>query len=147
MTRFPYPYPFQSDDESRGSSVGWLIVILLVLLIAILVYFAPRGLQITGDLMMPAVETEYFANPELAAFYRFPETVRMRTYLAFNPELAVMRRFENERAPIASAVQQGSNPLEQFYVSVDPGGEYLDSAFLSRNPEVALFYNYVAARR
>ena len=143
MTRYPYPYPFQQDEEPRGSSVGWLIVILLVLLIAIVIYFAPRDLQITADLMMPVVETEYFANPELAAFYRFPA----QTYLAFNPELAVVRRFENEQAPIVSAVQQSDNPLAQFYISVDPGGDYLDSAFLSRNPEIALFNNYEAARR
>ncbi len=168
MARYPYPYPFQSDGEPRGPRIGWVIAALLVLFITILIFMAPRGLQIPAGLL-PAPAGDYAANPELAAFHRFPvaigmqtylgqnpelaafhrfpATIRMQAYLRQNPELAAFRRFEREHAPLAPAVPHYNSPLEQFYFTVDRGNNYATSAFLSRNPEIALFNSFVAERR
>jgi hypothetical protein len=168
MARYPYPYPFQSDEEPQGPRIGWVIAALLVLAISILIFFAPRGLQIPAGLLLPAAG-DYTANPELAAFHRFPAaigmqtylgqnpelaalhrfpaTIRMQAYLRQNPELAAFRRFQREHAPLAPAIPQYSSPLDQFYFTVDRGTDEAYSAFLSRNPEIALFNSFVAERR
>jgi hypothetical protein len=168
MARYPYPYPFQSDEEPRGPRIGWVIAALLVLFISILIFMAPRGLQIPAGLLPPAagdytanpelaafhrfpatIHTQSYLgqNPELAAFHRFPATIRMQAYLRQNPELAAFRRFEREHAPQVPVLQQYSSPLDQFYFSVNRGTDEVYSAFLSRNPEIALFNSFVAERR
>jgi hypothetical protein len=71
----------------------------------------------------------------------------MQAYLRQNPELAAFRRFESEHAPQLPLLQQYSSPLERFYFTVDPGTDDAYSAFLARNPEIALYDSFVAENR
>lgn len=147
MARYPYPYPFQSDKEPQRSDWGWAIAVMLLLLVVVVILYAPRDLAAPADQAVSTAVSDASHNPELSAFHRYPAARRMQLYLARNPELAAADRYARERMQLDTAVWRHQVPFDRFYDSVEPSSVRMRSDFLARNPEIALFESYQAARR
>ena len=124
MTRYPYQYPFQSEEDPQSSRVTWVLVVLLVLLVIVLIFFAPRDLAAPGGLFSPAGASAFTANPELSLW----------------------RRYQGERQQ-TMAIFAGQNLLDRFQYTVDPEYGRMDSLFLAQNPEISLYRRYRADLR
>ena len=123
MSRYPFLYPFQSDEEPPASTVGWALAALLFLLIAVVILITPINLPAPTGNLVPAGEMSYAANPELSSLRRF--------------------QLANE----AVVVFVAENPLIRFLYTVDPGYGRLDSVFLAHNPQPALYRCYLIRNR
>lgn len=123
MSRYPFLYPFQSDEEPPASAVGWALAALLFLLIAVVILITPINLPApTGNLFL-AGETSYASNPELSSLRRL--------------------QLANEVAVVFVA----ENPLDRFLYTVDPGYGRLDSVIQVRNPQPALYRCFLIKNR
>ena len=71
MTRYPYQYPFSDQDEAKKPQVDWAILVVLLLLVAAVVYIAPRTFLVPAVGEMRTGDMALNENPEIMAFRRY----------------------------------------------------------------------------
>lgn len=149
MTRHSYPYPFQPDEEP-GIARAWILVLLMLLLLAAVVYFAPRDLTMPVAPAASPLLLSPGVNPELHQVQRYQAISSAQSSAIFEaryPELRLVDRYQSEQAALQEAAFMAQNPELRTFFAYNADDGRLDSAFLAQNPEVGVYRRYLADNR